>query len=133
MFQLILPGSLVALVAMATASSYANPALAQTASKPSLVCLVREGLPGNDPLQIVAPASDAAALKVKGFVAADCGDAAFARDRQIALRDRMCRIAANEPEGIQLQFEHILGERPAVLCGIAEAALGAWGSAGGVQ
>jgi hypothetical protein len=81
------------------ASSLAVPALAQTASKPPLVCLVREGLPGNDPLHIVAPASDAAALKAKGFVAADCGDAAFSRDRQIALRDRMCRIAADEPEG----------------------------------
>lgn len=115
------------------ASSLAVPALAQTASKPPLVCLVREGLPGNDPLHIVAPASDAAALKAKGFVAADCGDAAFSRDRQIALRDRMCRIAADEPEGIQLQFDRILGERPAVLCGVAEAALGSWDIKGGLQ
>lgn len=122
----------IVLGAMA-APSLGVPALAQTASKPPLVCLVREGLPGNDPLHIVAPASDAAALKAKGFVAADCGDAVFARDRQIALRDRMCRIAADEPEGIQLQFERILGERPAVLCGVAEVALGAWDSAGGVQ
>lgn len=116
-----------------TVSSFAVPVLAQTASKPPLVCLVREGLPGNDPLHIVAPASDAAALKAKGFVASDCGNAAFSRDRQILLRDRMCRIAADEPEGIQLQFEHMLGERPAVLCGVAEAALGAWDSRGGVQ
>jgi hypothetical protein len=115
------------------ASSLGGPALAQAASRPPLDCLVREGLPGNDPLHIVAPASDAAALKAKGFAAADCGDAAFSRDRQIALRDRMCRIAADEPEGIQLQFERILGERPAVLCGVAEAALGAWDSTGGVQ
>lgn len=121
------------LVGAMAASSLGVPALAQSASKPPLVCLVREGLPSNDPLYIVAPASDAAALKAKGFVAADCGNTAFSRDRQIALRDRICRIAADEPEGIQLQFEHMLGERPAVLCGVAEAALGAWDSTGGVQ
>lgn len=133
MFQHILPGGLAVLAAVVTATSYKYPAHAQTSPKTPLVCLVREGLRGNDPLHIVAPASDAAALKAKGFVAADCGDPAFSRNRQIAQRDLMCRIAANEPEGIQLQFEHMLGERPAVLCGVAEAALGAWDSTGGVQ
>lgn len=128
MFQHILPGGLAVLAAAAMAPSCMSPALAQTSSRNDVMCLVRAGKAGNEPLNIVVPSRDAAALKVKGFELADCRGTPFSRAAQIALRDRVCRIAADEPEGIQLQFEHILGERPAVLCGLAEAAQGVWSS-----
>lgn len=77
-------------------------------------------------LSILLPGSDAATLKAKGFTTAPC-DAIFKSqaDRE-TFRDAICEIASTWREDLQSHFERERGERPAVLCGMAEMVVGQW-------
>ncbi|MBD3813676.1 MAG: hypothetical protein IE917_15830 [Betaproteobacteria bacterium] len=79
------------------------------------------------PFRIVVAAKDAAALTERGFVLTDCtiANLATAQSRN-GWRDYVCELSAFGNEAVQRQFEAALGERPAVLCGSAELAIGAW-------
>ncbi len=96
--------------------------------------MVRPGIgEGQQPSRIVAPAAAFAFLAAKGFEEFDCAREGFNRPQQIEYRDFVCTIAAEQPEGMQAQFEGILGARPATLCGMAELVLGSWVKSEGVS
>ena len=99
---------------------------AQSATAPrNPVCLVRPSINESvAPSRVIAPKASQESLEKKGFVEFTCGRAGFTRQEQLRFQDFVCRIAVEESEGTQRQFENILGERPAVLCALAEVALG---------
>jgi hypothetical protein len=76
--------------------------------------------------EIITVASDVRALQTKGFVVADCKAAFRTADQQERYRDKVCVMAARFSDEVQTQFAELLGERPAVLCGMAELAVGQW-------
>lgn len=67
------------------------------------------------------------ALEAKGYTQVECKTADLVlADKRNGYRDQICRLAANGNEAVQNQNERALGERPAVLCAAAEAAVGEW-------
>ena len=99
---------------------------AQSATAPrNPVCLVRPSINESvAPSRVIAPKASQESLEKKGFVEFTCGRAGFTRQEQLRFQDFVCRIAVEETEGTQRQFEYIFGERPAILCAMAELALG---------
>lgn len=75
---------------------------------------------------ILVPASDTSAMLEKGFAEVPCDDVFASGDEQRAWRDMICTMTATQSEGVQDQIELLLGERPAVLCGMAERVLRPW-------
>jgi len=122
-------------VAMAVACSLALPAVAgdfdQVGGAPPRMtaqCLVRGIGDGaqRTSLAVIVPQAQSLALIKKGFVAAPC-ETAFATARSAEdWRNRICSMAANPNEAVQNQLEAHLGERPNVLCGMAEQVIGPW-------
>jgi hypothetical protein len=95
----------------------------QTTVPPEAICMMREQADGTD-LSIILPKVFAERLEKRGFVVADC-KAAFKSDSRIkAWRDSICDVASNRTEEVQLKYDESLGERPAVLCALAEAVIG---------
>lgn len=78
----------------------------------------------------ILPEQDAEGLAGKGFARLPCSDAFASLEDAIAWRDKICRVTAVLPESMQGQLGRRLGERPAVLCGMAEQVLGQWDQAG---
>lgn len=77
--------------------------------------------------RILTVEKSAAALEAKGFARVDCGTADLRGASQRGQwRDEMCALAASGNEAVQNQLERALGERPAVLCALAEQASGPW-------
>ncbi len=114
-------------LALPSASAQAvsdEPALADNGP----VCMTRqheaEGV--SQSTSIVATISDVEAMQAAGFFVAPWERAFASPQDQIAWRDRICTIAAREPDGFQEQFENMLGAHPTILCGMAELALGPW-------
>lgn len=93
----------------------------------TFVCMQRHrGEPGEKVTQIVVPRRAIGAMEMKGFEEFDCTRGGFPPAQQAKFRDEMCQIAADQPEAMQRQLEHVLGERPAVLCAMAEIVVGEW-------
>lgn len=82
--------------------------------------------PGEKMTRIIVPAPSLEVMLAKGFVEIDCDRGGFPFAQQIKFRDEICEIAAVQPESMQQQLESILGERPALLCAMAEIAVGQW-------
>jgi hypothetical protein len=95
---------------------------------PNAVCLSRslDVSEGERQFSVVAPKSNAPALELKGFTHVQCGDAFRSRREALRFRDRVCEIASIPNDRLQDNFERRLGERPAVLCGMAELVVGQW-------
>lgn len=94
---------------------------------PSHMCMVYHPKgEGHKPSLIIVPQTNASAMAAKGFAPFECGQRGFGLKKQLEFRDFVCRIAAEHSDGMQQQFEAVLGERPATLCGMAELALGSW-------
>lgn len=109
-------------------AGWAAPVSAQNenaASRTKPICLVRPSANLNvAPSRIIAPEAARKTLEGKGFEEFVCGKVGFSLPEQIRYRELVCKIAHEETEGMQRQFEGILGERPAVLCAMAELVLG---------
>ena len=88
------------------------------------ICMIRSGEEGET--AIVLPTNDREAMMAKGFVDTPCGSAFAGEEDQRRFRDRICYLTASQNENVQQQLEALLGERPAVLCGMAEQVLGQW-------
>lgn len=112
---------MVAVGAMPLDAAIAQEVIEQPVVK---MCMIRtsEGNTG----AIVLPSSDVEAMLAKGFVASPCDQAFSGEADERDWRDRICRFAATAPEGMQQNMEGVMGERPATLCGMAEAVLGQW-------
>lgn len=125
--------SVSSIAAVICAIVVAQPAVAQTdlaEDKSAAICLMIEHPAEIDASAvrtgIVVPTTDVAAMIDRGFRVTPCQQLFTDTTAQIEWRDQVCAMAANQPEGIQLQLERLLGERPAVLCGMAEMVLGPW-------
>lgn len=112
-----------------------DPALAQlsvgpTSKKPlsDAQCLVRAvGLEGKKSgMAIIVPAAQATAMLKRGFAPVPCQSAFAAPKAATDWRDKVCNMASNPNEKVQDQLEKFLGERPNVLCGMAEQVVGQW-------
>ncbi len=126
---------IIAVAALATAlagHAYAAPqdeggaAVANPDHAP--VCMTREyeAEGRKQAFEIITVASDARALRANGFVATDCKTIFPTTAQRERYRDKVCVMAARFSDEVQAQFAELLGERPAVLCGMAELAVGQW-------
>jgi len=104
------------------------PAAAQEDPAPASVdaaCMSRANSDGSR-MAILLPQSDIETMTAKGFSAEPC-DADFptVAEREV-YRDTVCMIASMWRAELQDRFERARGERPAVLCGMAEVVAGQW-------
>ncbi|MCP5384193.1 MAG: hypothetical protein H6919_03285 [Sphingomonadaceae bacterium] len=79
------------------------------------------------PFRILTIERAASGLEAKGFTRVDCtvADLVLAGKRA-GWRDEICELASKGNEAVQNQLERAYGERPAVLCAMAEAVAGQW-------
>lgn len=89
------------------------------------VCMVKE-LEDGGQLPVVLPAGDQQAMKIKGFQVQPCAVAFGSRFKIEEWRNFICQIASDVSEARQTNFEQKWGERPAVLCGMAELTSSQW-------
>lgn len=105
-----------------SSTSVANEA---ASSDLSPVCLVRPGVDGK-PLAIIVPAESEKAMRDKGFTQESC-DVNFATlAARESFRDAICHTASTYRADQIAAFERAYGERPGVLCGMAEVAVSQW-------
>lgn len=95
------------------------------------VCMARtREEAGEKTTRIVVPAPSIEFMQAKGFAEFDCIRGGFPPVQQVKFRDEICEITADQPEGMQQQLEGVFGERPAVLCAMAEIVVGEWDARG---
>lgn len=128
------PATMFALgfMALSTAAPQA-PALAQSepgGQNATALCMIGTPATGGR-FAIIVPAADARHMRMKGFEPVQCDDVFASQAERQAFRDSICWIASSWREDLQQHFERERGERPAVLCGMAEIAVGQWERAGG--
>lgn len=119
---------LVSVLALALVATAHQPALAQSATganNAAPVCLER-AVEGGSPLVILVPATDAKGMRAKGFTNRPCRGVMASRAQREEWRDQICELAALPLEYMQEQYEAAFGERPQVLCGMAERATSRW-------
>ncbi len=115
--------SLVAVFAgQSVASSMANAADSSEAP-PS--CLTKMGDDGK-PLSILVPGLSEKAMRDKGFVPEPCSEKFSTLAARENYRDAVCHMASTYREDQIAVFERKYGERPGVLCGMAEVAVSQW-------
>lgn len=85
--------------------------------------MVREQADGTA-FSIILPRMFAERMEKRGFAATDCSAAFRSNSRIEAWRDNICEVASNKTEEVQQMYLASLGERPAVLCALAEAVIG---------
>lgn len=92
------------------------------------VCLSRtvSTIGGENRLSIIVRLESVAAMEAKGFSQLECAEAFGSRKEALVFRDWVCSSASIPNERAQGRYEQYLGERPAVLCGMAELVLGQW-------
>ena len=119
-------------LAALTAAVPQAPALGQTEAirqNATSICMIGTSPYGNR-FAIIVPATDTGHMRAKGFEPGQCEDAFASQAEREAFRDSICWIASSWREDLQQHFERERGERPAVLCGMAEIAVGQWEGAG---
>lgn len=128
----------VAFAALAIHGGVSAPALGQEAvdksvSAATATCMSRSIEPSGRageklrPVNVLAIEGAIEMLAKKGFIVTNCEEVglATAADRN-AWRDDICTLASQGNVAVQNQLEGALGERPAVLCAMAEALAGPW-------
>ena len=89
------------------------------------VCLFREGTDGK-PFSIIIPAAGEKAMRDKGFVPEPCTVNFASPVLREGYRDAVCHMASTYRADQIALFERKYGERPGVLCGMAEVAGSQW-------
>jgi hypothetical protein len=126
-------GIFSALWVPAAAQDLATDASARVASEQ--VCMVRalRDVPQvprerqGQPVNVLASSRSAKALEEKGFAQVECTSARLALGSEAdTWRDEICELAAFGNIAVQNQLETALGERPAVLCAMAQEVAGPW-------
>jgi len=103
-----------------------NPVQAQPSDKDLVPTCMSRQIDDGSRFSIVVPASNAKAMEAKGFQIMRCKGRSEFRRKRVAGRNSVCSIAAIPDEEVQKRFEEKYGERPAVLCGMAELVTGRW-------
>ena len=108
--------------------SWQTPSQAQSnegSTNAAPVCMVRM-ISETEEFPIILPATDVDAMKAKGFEPASCdADFGTAQQRE-AWKETICEMASIRNESVHENFEEKWGERPNVLCGMAEQASSQW-------
>lgn len=73
---------------------------------------------------ILVPRANVEAMKAKGFERMRCVRKTTSRKSRRAWRNSICALAAEPDEALQKRFAEQYGERPSVLCGMAEQVMG---------
>ena len=106
---------------------------AEIAPPAAAICMVSKnrlvGSEADRETTIVVPAQNVAEMVQKDFAVQPCSRLFGGQDQQKLWRDNICTIAAVGSEFEQDHFEAAIGERPAVLCAMAELAVGQWDAA----
>lgn len=102
-------------------------AVAQEGSNAAAQCMRRpvDGAP-NTTVEVLVPAAQIKGMRAKGFKVSRCGANLSSLEAHRKWRDEICTIVATSNDDVQDALEKRLGERPNVLCGMAERALGRW-------
>ena len=114
---------LVALFAVSSALSSIANAASSGEDAPS--CLTKMGDDGK-PLSILVPGLSEKAMRDKGFVPEPCSEKFSTLAARENYRDAVCHMASTYREDQIAVFERKYGERPGVLCGMAEVAVSQW-------
>lgn len=123
--RLVLSVGGAASICMLPLALHGLSAQSQPSGPPSERLCMTRAADGNSG-SIVLPPSGVEAMRAKGFVEEPCAQAFASEAKQFEWRDKICVFAATMPEGMQEQMAGMMGEHPAVLCGMAEQALGQW-------
>ncbi|MCK0127532.1 hypothetical protein [Erythrobacter sp. F6033] len=97
---------------------------------PGAACLAREAADGRK-VAVIAPVQSAPTLIAKGFAVESCERNFAGVGQRRKWRDEICELASEPDAHFQAQAEKIMGERPAVLCAMAEIVSSPWGRSGG--
>lgn len=73
---------------------------------------------------ILVPRANVEAMKAKGFKLTKCTAKTASRKSRRAWRNSICALAAEPDEALQKHFAEQYGERPSVLCALAEQVVG---------
>lgn len=114
-----------ALIALPAGLSAASAAQGSDSGDAAPVCLLREGTDGK-PLLIIVPAAAKKGMSDKGFVQEPCSQNFATLVAREGYRDAVCHMASTYREDQIAVFERRYGERPGVLCGMAEVAISEW-------
>jgi hypothetical protein len=96
-----------------------------TSSNAAPVCMARTASDGSV-LNIITPATDVEGLRKKGFASVSCNNAFATNEQREEWKEAICTIASTTTLGEPDSFEAQMGERPNVLCGMAELAVSQW-------
>lgn len=120
--------SLLSIAASTALGVLATPLIAQDQSEDpnSEVCMVRPTDGDGSPVKVITPQIYSQSLEAKGFTALPCEQAFPTMQDKIAWRDEVCSMVAMQSSDIHDQLEQVFGERPAVLCALAEEIVGPW-------
>lgn len=78
-------------------------------------------------IEVLVPSTEIGGMRRKGFEVDKCTDGMSTADQRRRWRDEICTIASTSNNSVQDAFEDRLGERPNILCGMAEVTIGVWG------
>lgn len=92
---------------------------------PHAACFEKAGANGNV-ISVIAPKQAASAMRAKDFTRAPCRKSFETAALREAYRDGVCHMAATYRPDQIANFEELYGERPEVLCGLAEVAISQW-------
>lgn len=90
------------------------------------LCMARAKPDGSHELPIVLQSADSEAMRAIGFVEIACSGAFETHSDILEWRDKACEMAADPDGRMQEVIKGRFGARPAVFCGMAEAAVGQW-------
>lgn len=120
----------IGIVIVASLGGTSVPAVAQgqrLVEGQDYVCMARtRDDAGERTTRIVVLTPSVQLMRSRGFAEFGCVQGGFPPAQQIEFRDEICEITADQPEGMQQQLEAVFGERPAVLCAMAEIVVGEW-------
>lgn len=119
---------LVAFAATLLAIIPSDPVAAQETPDDLLagaVCMVRAGSDGSS-IDIIVPLRSAPAMRAKGYERQPCRQSFETAAQRDAYRDGVCHMASTYREEQLVAFEKLYGERPGVLCGMAEVVIAQW-------
>lgn len=117
--------SAVFVIATVSMSSSLNAQAGFGSSGVAPVCLLRE-VSSERSYPVIVPAKDVEGMRAKGFMPQPCDEHFGSPQLRTSWRDKVCEWAAIQAPEFHDQFEFKWGERPSVLCGMAEVAVGQW-------
>mgnify|MGYP006910663630 CR=1 FL=1 len=103
----------------------ANAQSSQNEERSAMRCMIRI-LPDETTFPIIVQASNTSAMRAQGYEATPCRNVFPTAESRERWRDQICQITSTWRDELQRNFEEVRGVRPAVLCGMAEQAVGQW-------